>query len=88
MALPARSSRVSDTFADERIAAKLTLFDPKPRAGLARVNADLKQAGVPPSVRLHMVSAVADLGRVAHGTLPARLARHASWKTDERRTWD
>ena len=68
---------VSDSFADERIKAKISDFPPKPRAGLSRLNRELQASGVDASSRLHLVSAVVDLGRVANATRPARLAKHA-----------
>ena len=83
MPFPARGPRVSEAFADQRIREKIALFDDKPRHGLERVANDLKAAGVAPNVRLHLVSAVVDLGRVAQATLPMRLARHARLRPDE-----
>lgn len=71
------AKRVTDAFADERIRSKIAEFPPKPRDGLNRVNQALRSQGVDASARLHLVSAVVDLGRVADATRPMRLARHA-----------
>ena len=60
---------------DARIAEKIAALPQKPREGLARVNADLRAAGVAPATRLHLVSAVLDLGRLAEATRAARMGR-------------
>lgn len=61
--------------AESRIREKLASLPAKPREGLARIDRDLRAAGVAPGTRLHYVSAVLDLGRVAESTRPGRLAR-------------
>lgn len=67
--------RVTDAYAETRIREKIATLPTKPRNGLARISADLQAAGVAPSARLHLVSAIADLGRLADATRPQRLAR-------------
>lgn len=73
--------RVSDAYAEERIAEKISLYDAeRPREGLRRVDEHLKDSGVPPSVRLHYITALAHLGRrPAHeaGTRAALVAEDA-----------
>lgn len=68
--------RVTDTYADERIGEKIGMYaQRKPREGLERVSARLKEAGVPAAYRLHYISAIAHLGKVGEDTLPNRLDR-------------
>ena len=68
--------RVSDAYADERIAAKMAWYDDeKAREGLATVSRVLKEHEVPAAMRLHLVAAVAHLGRIASETRPSRLER-------------
>lgn len=69
------ADRVSNAYAETRIREKIAHLPDKPRHGLARISADLHAAGVAPAARLHLVSAIADLGRLADATRPARLAR-------------
>lgn len=66
---------VTDAYAEARIAEKIAPFPSKPRQGLARLNADLKAAGLAPNARLHYVSAIADLGKLADATRPDRIHR-------------
>ncbi|HVL47934.1 MAG TPA: hypothetical protein VM889_05215 [Candidatus Thermoplasmatota archaeon] len=68
------TDRVSEAFARDRIRATIeSIDDPRPREGLAAVERDLESMRIPPAIRLHLVSAVAHLGRQANETLPARL---------------
>lgn len=70
--------RVSDAYADERVAAKIeAAADPRARAGLHAVDRDLKRAGVPAAWRLHLISSTVHLGRVGAETLEERLQRHS-----------
>jgi hypothetical protein len=70
------SERVSAAYADERIAEKIARFhEPKQREGLAALNHTLLDHDVPPGVRLHLISAVAHLGRIAGETLEERKSR-------------
>lgn len=65
--------RVSDDYAEERIAEKIGMYDrDKPRRGLENVSRDLREAGVPPAWRLHYITAVAHLGRLGQETLDER----------------
>ena len=67
------SERVTAAFADERIAEKIArLKEPREREGLDALNRTLRDREVPPGVRLHLVSAVAHLGRIAGESLPER----------------
>lgn len=68
--------RVSEAFADERIAEKIAGFaEPHQRQGMASLDRTLKERAVPPGVRLHLISAVAHLGHIAEGSLAERKAR-------------
>lgn len=68
--------RVSEEFADERIARKIERFDEaKQREGLRALDATLRERAVPPGVRLHLITAVAHLSRIAGETLGARQDR-------------
>ncbi|MEA3201912.1 MAG: hypothetical protein QOE90_3340 [Thermoplasmata archaeon] len=69
------SPATKHSFADARIAEKIAPLPHKPREGLARVNAEMRAAGVAPTTRLHLLSAVLDLGRLADSTRPDRVAR-------------
>lgn len=72
----AESERVNDAYADERIAEKIGRFhEPKQREGLEALNHTLRERDVPPGVRLHLISAVAHLSRIAEGTLRERQER-------------
>lgn len=72
----AETERVSAAYADERIAEKVArLREPKQRDGLQALNETLLQHDVPPGVRLHLISAVAHLGRIAGETLQERRMR-------------
>lgn len=68
--------RVSEDFADERIARMQGWYDdPKAREGLENVSRALKEHQVPAAMRLHLVAAVANLGRIASETRISRLER-------------
>ena len=68
--------RVSEAFAAERIAEKIaSLLEARQRAGITDLDDGLVEAGIAPSLRLHLVSAVVALGRVSEETRPARLER-------------
>ena len=70
------SERVSAAFADQRIAEKIARFsEPKQREGLEALSRTLRERDVPPGVRLHLVSAVAHLSRIAGETLSERQGR-------------
>lgn len=63
-----------DKYAQERIEEKLAWFQSaRPREGLRRVADRLRHDGVPPLVRLHLISSVTHLSREAAGTLRARV---------------
>lgn len=65
--------RVTDDYAEERIKEKIAHFEPgRPQAGLWSTNEVLKEHGVPPAFRLHLITAVAHLGRIGKDTLEAR----------------
>jgi len=74
--MPRRSPPVTDAYADLRIREKIDPLPQKPKAGLARLADELKEAGMAPSARLHYVSAIADLGRLADATRAARIHKH------------
>lgn len=68
--------RVSAAFADERIAEKIGRFtEPRQREGMQALNETLRERDVPPGVRLHLISAVSHLSRIAGETLGERQAR-------------
>lgn len=70
------TERVSPEFANERIAEKVSRFtDPKQREGMESLDQTLRDRDVPPGVRLHLISAVAHLSRIAEGTLRERQER-------------
>ena len=70
------TERVSAAFADERIAEKIARFrEPKQREGLEALSRTLRERDVPPGVRLHLVSAVAHLSRIADESLGERQKR-------------
>jgi hypothetical protein len=73
----ARETPVTDAYAEARIHDKIAPFPAKPRQALARIAQDLKAAGATPSTRLHYLSAIADLGKLARTTLPQRIQRAA-----------
>ena len=76
--------RVTNEYAEERINEKLAHFEPgRPRAGLWSTNEVLKEHGVPPAFRLHLITAVAHLGRIGKDSLDARVARSGA----EERAW-
>lgn len=69
--------RVSDAYADTRIREKIATMPAKPREALAQIADELKAAGLAPSARLHYVSAITDLGKLADASREARLQRVA-----------
>lgn len=70
------NERVSAAYADERVAEKIGRFaEPKQREGLEALNKTLREREVPPGVRLHLISAVAHLSRIAGDTLHERQQR-------------
>lgn len=70
------SERVNDAFANARIAEKVQRFtEPKQREGLEALDRTLRERQVPPGVRLHLISAVAHLSRIADETLRERKER-------------
>ena len=74
--------RVSAAYADERVAEKIGRFtEPKQREGLDALNRTLRERDVPPGVRLHLISAVAHLSRLASETLEERKDRQTSSRT-------
>jgi hypothetical protein len=74
-----KPERVTDQYADERILEKIeALPEEKQRAGLWSVNKVLKERDVPPALRLHLITAVAHLGRIGQDTLEARRDRSVS----------
>ena len=76
---PVERERVSAAFADRRIQEKIARFDqPKQREGLEALNETLRERDVPPGVRLHLISAVAHLSRIASETLSERQGRAGS----------
>ncbi|HWG90070.1 MAG TPA: hypothetical protein VNZ52_04395 [Candidatus Thermoplasmatota archaeon] len=75
----ARNGRITNEYADERVREKIERYqEARQREGLAKVNEGLKEAGVSPYVRLHLISTVADLGKVSEATLAERLERAAA----------
>ncbi|GEM_PF-5050904 len=66
---------VTDAYAESRIAEKIAPLPSKPRQALARISADLKASGLAPNARLHYLSAIADLGRLADATRSDRILR-------------
>ena len=69
----AESESVSESFADERIAEKIARFkEPKQREGMEALNTTLRERHGPHGVRLHLVSAVAHLRRIAGETVEER----------------
>lgn len=71
------TERISAEFANERIAQKIEWFsETKQREGLQALDQTLRDRDVPPGVRLHLISAVAHLSRIAGETLDERQARH------------
>ena len=76
-----KPERVDESYADERIREKIARFAERPQAGLWSVNEVLKKHDVPPEMRLHLVTAIAHLGRISNDTLEARRARSGA---DER----
>jgi hypothetical protein len=70
-----RQERVTDAYAETRIRDKIAPYPSKPRQALARIAEDLKAAGMAPGPRLHYVSAIVDLGRLANATLADRIQR-------------
>lgn len=71
-----KPERVSEAYADERIEEKIATFpEEKQRAGLWSVNRLLQERQVPPSVRLHLMTAVTHLSRISGETLADRHAR-------------
>lgn len=65
--------RVSDGFADERIQEKIArLPEDRQREGLESLDRTLRERDVPPGVRLHLISAVSHLGRIASEGLEER----------------
>lgn len=71
-----KPDRVTEAYADERIRDKIARFDDeRQQAGLWSINVTLKEHDVPPALRLHLVQAVAQLGRLAGESLEGRLER-------------
>ena len=71
-----KPDRVTDEYADERIREKIArLPEERQQAGLWSVNRTLKEHEVPAALRLHLVQAVFQLGRIGTETLEARLGR-------------
>lgn len=84
VALGPKPQRVDEAYADDRIREKISHFEgDRPRAGLWSVNEVLKEHDVPPALRLHLITAVAHLGRISRDTLEARRARSGA----EQRPW-
>lgn len=72
----ADTERAGAAYADERVAEKIArLPEARQREGLAALDATLREREVPPDVRLHLVTAVAHLGRIAEETLDERHER-------------
>lgn len=70
------NERVSTEFANERIAEKIARFsEPRQREGMESLDETLRSHDVPPGVRLHLISAVAHLSRIADETLRERKER-------------
>ena len=68
--------RVTGAFADERIAEKVArMGEPRQQEGLESLARTLREREVPPGVRLHLISAVAHLSRIADETLRERKER-------------
>lgn len=68
--------RVGAAYADERIAEKIHRFAlPKQREGLEALDRTLREREIPPGLRLHLISAVAHLGRIADETREERRER-------------
>lgn len=71
-----KPERVSESYADERIREKIArMTEERQQAGLWSISKTLKEHDVPPEVRLHLVTAVVNLGRIADQTREARTAR-------------
>lgn len=71
-----KPDRVSEQYADERIREKIDRFDTeRQRAGLWSINRVLKERDVPPSLRLHLVTAVTHLSRISQDSLEERRGR-------------
>jgi hypothetical protein len=71
-----KPERVSEAYADERIREKIARFpEEKQQAGLWSINQTLKAHEVPPALRLHLVTAVVNLSRVAEASLEGRRER-------------
>jgi hypothetical protein len=71
-----KPERVTDQYADERILEKIEgMPAEKQRAGLWSVNKVLKEHEVPPALRLHLITAVAHLGRIGMDSLEGRRER-------------
>lgn len=71
-----KPERVSEEYADERIREKIARYHgEKQQAGLWSISETLKQHEVPPALRLHLVTAVVNLGRIADETRGARADR-------------
>jgi hypothetical protein len=78
-----KPERVSEEFADTRIREKISRFDTdRQRAGLWSINETLKSHDVPPALRLHLVSAVVHLSRVAGESLEDRRERSGAVTRD------
>lgn len=71
-----KPERVSEEYADQRIREKIARFPgEKQQAGLWSISETLKEHDVPPALRLHLVTAVVNLGRIADETRDARADR-------------
>lgn len=66
--------RVSETYAEQRIREKIARLAGRERQGIEELADGLRAQGVAPATRLHLVTAVVNLGRISQGTLPRRLA--------------
>lgn len=74
-----KPERVSEQYADERIREKIARFSgEKQQAGLWSISETLKEHEVPPALRLHLVTAVVNLGRIADESRDARADRATS----------
>ena len=71
-----KPERVSEKYADQRIREKIARYPgERQQAGLWSISQTLKEHDVPPALRLHLVTAVANLGRIADESREARSER-------------
>lgn len=67
--------RVSESYAEERILEKIARLPAgREQDGLRALSEGLRARDVPPAMRLHLVTAVANLGRIARESLSWRRA--------------